>query len=1187
MMSGKKNKSSGFTLITTLMLLFLLSGLAIAMLMMVNTEVKVGTQDVQNNITFHASEGAIEKMTADIANLFTNTLSPNPQDITTLATNPGPPALSGISFPAGGYTLQPITNPPNCNGTPPGCVMVETPGVVQSGTFSGLNAELLQVNLQATAQGLLGDETQMSRTVEVAMIPVFQFGIFSDSDLGFFNNPTMTFNGRIHTNGDLYLGCVNGATCTFTNKISAYGNVVRANIPNGLGVAAIGDQGNVQIPGAANGCSGAQPECTTLPIAGDLWGSVVGAGGNAPASAYNSGGGAGSPSWVTLSQGTWTAGNKYLGGMMIDGNYGGPNATGATNLSLPFVQGAAAGIVPGLGNPPGPQNFEIVRRPPPGEVATSPLGASRLYNEAAIRILLSDRPDELPGGAADADNVRLANILNNQGNGNDYRLGVQTKFPAGFLPVLAGGQVYTTYFATASTAIPNPGTSTTNGNCTGGGTQLCFYSDWVFAPRPPVLATEYLNDGNVPLSQTVLAASGVTAAPATLTMQKNSYPWYTPVPTLNTVTAAADSQWNLIDGYLRVEFLPQNGACPGPGAQVNGYCAITREWLQLGFARGTTPPIASGVPYVAGQSNPVNPYAILMLQQPAKRNTGGWNNTGFAAVGAPDTVGTQPTAGCNGAGSQCDNGKPPETPNDLTLRAGGINDSWNGSCTGAGTVGTYCAAGAASITAFNWYPINFYDAREGEPNDVIWNNNSCTPQGVVNTVELDVGNLRQWLLGNIPGSGNLVNNTNQNGYVLYFSDRRGMLPNPNGTQTITGGVNPTTNISGDAGFEDVVNSGAANRAPDGALEGPPFGRAVSPEDANLNNRLDNFGAQNIGLGFGYLPTPAGPLAPASAYPPAGTTGTVNAKVNTAIPNVYLAGQANRMFCSTAGATAFSVVKNAWVSGARHGLKLVDGSLGNVPTIPGGVFPNSSGGFTVGSENPVYVLGNYNSNCPAAAGYEGCTTGNANYATSWPAPFGPGGADEPHSAASIVADTVTLLSNNWLDWNSILLQPTQPCPNGTAQGNGCNAGAPPTSPLTADNRAAATTWYRMAIATGDVQSWPFPGWAAANDIGIGTDGGVGNFLRFLESWGAGGANVQTLNYNGSMVNLFYSTYNTGLFKCCEYSVYFPPKRDYNFDTDFTTFSELPPGTPMFRDIDNLNYRQSFTACTVGASNTCTN
>ena len=35
----------------------------------------------------------------------------------------------------------------------------------------------------------MGDEVNMSRTVEVALIPVFQFGVFSDSDLGFFEQP--------------------------------------------------------------------------------------------------------------------------------------------------------------------------------------------------------------------------------------------------------------------------------------------------------------------------------------------------------------------------------------------------------------------------------------------------------------------------------------------------------------------------------------------------------------------------------------------------------------------------------------------------------------------------------------------------------------------------------------------------------------------------------------------------------------------------------------------------------------------------------------------------------------------------------------------------------------------------------------------------------------------------------------
>lgn len=54
--------------------------------------------------------------------------------------------------------------------------------------------------------------------------------------------------------------------------------------------------------------------------------------------------------------------------------------------------------------------------------------------------------------------------------------------------------------------------------------------------------------------------------------------------------------------------------------------------------------------------------------------------------------------------------------------------------------------------------------------------------------------------------------------------------------------------------------------------------------------------------------------------------------------------------------------------------------------------NNQGGFTVASENPVYVLGDYNSNVSD--------------------PFWTGGAGTtPHSAAAIIADAVTLLSLN--------------------------------------------------------------------------------------------------------------------------------------------------------------------------------
>ena len=48
---------------------------------------------------------------------------------------------------------------------------------------------------------------------------------------------------------------------------------------------------------------------------------------------------------------------------------------------------------------------------------------------------------------------------------------------------------------------------------------------------------------------------------------------------------------------------------------------------------------------------------------------------------------------------------------------------------------------------YNWYPINFYDAREGEVRDNQVVNNSCATNGVMNAVEIDVGNLKQWLAG--------------------------------------------------------------------------------------------------------------------------------------------------------------------------------------------------------------------------------------------------------------------------------------------------------------------------------------------------------------------------------------------------------------------------------------------------------
>ncbi|HLW88286.1 MAG TPA: hypothetical protein VKR57_07310 [Terriglobales bacterium] len=1074
--------NKGFTLVATLLLLLLMSGIAIGMLMMVSTEAKVGTQDVQNNTTFAGAEGAIEKMTSDLAGTFQNIESPTVSQIEGLSAL-APANTLAMSYPV--YTLTPATT---VNGA--GVVVPQTSfGQIASGPYQGLSAELLPVTLTATAQGPLGDEVNMTRTVQVALIPVFQFGIYSQSDLSFFAGVNLDFNGRVHTNGDLYLAAGTGDTLTFHDKMTAYGNIIRWELPNGNTNANTAHLGTVDIPTAAQGCDGLQPACRAMAA---TEGSVtVGA---APAT-WTTGGQNGG--WMTISTGTADY-NSWI----IDANQGLAGGTGAKQLSLPFVSGTA-------NNSASPQPYEIVRKPPAGELNTSLLGAARLYNEASIRVMLVDDPAELPGGATDTNNIRLANYKDPD-NGVDYSHGVVAGVPAA-MPGLGAGNNYTTYFATASSGVADP----TNWIQASSNPIAV---DWLTGPLypPPVVtlhdpsglnqAPYMVRDGG---GNAVTKAPGLAnldlcnpstpvsvppaAGPPVCDIAPTGYPYYSlaayPTITLPYPTVPANtSTWNLLDGYLRVEYRDATG----------NYHPVTQEWLALGFARGLTPPLTAG-------SNPINPNAILILQEPADRNHDGVVDVNGAAPNYT-TVCTKTSGGkCTQYTYTPYPGKPPEATTDSTTLS-----AWYGY--------SAQAAGSQSATQYNWYPINFYDAREGEARDVQTGDNSCAPVGIMNAVELDVGNLSQWLKGNTGTNGPNVDYASQNGYVLYFSDRRGMLPNPNGTQ-----VDPKNTKTGDSGFEDVVNRGSANGTPDNKLETTDPGKTESSEDANNNTVLDNFGSPNLGLGMGYIPVPSS--AAGTAYT---AKNQVNNLINaTAAPNFYL---------TTGRIPSCWIAQNNWVSGARHVLKLVDGTLGNLPVRPDLAFPNS-GGFTVGSENPVYIFGNYNTNAGD--------------------PIWAGKPDVPHAAAAVIADAVTALSNSWSDWESL------------------------NSPSSDGPRNATTTYYRTAVASGKNINFSVQGlaWAVGD---FGTDGGLHNFLRLLENWGG-----QTLNYNGSMVSMFYATYATGTDKNGGGTTYEPPARNYTFDADFTQPQQLPPGTPMFRDIDNLSYRQSFSACANVANGVCTN
>jgi hypothetical protein len=891
-MSRAKGRSRGFTLIAALLVLALLSAIAVSLLYMVHGAGQIGSNDLESNRAYYGAESGMELLTANLAALYQQNQSPTPAQLTNLTNSPPDSSMiSSMNY------QESITWTPDANGNP-----AARTSVISSGPSAGLTAEIIPLTLKVTATRPGGASVNMTRGVEVALIPVFQFGVFSDSDLSYFAGPPFAFQGRVHTNGNLFLAA-NSGPLVLDAKVTAVKEIIRDRLANNYS-SGTNYQGDVYAPNQNGGCdppnATTDPNCLKFVIGNASWN-----GGIPPAGAANSN--ASPNDWLSVSTG------------QFNGFIGNGTSLGVQPLTLPFVQGAAGAA----------QQIAIIRKPPLGESPTSATGSSREFNKANIRVLLAATQADLvadrPALVGDADNINLD--ANCAGNRTDNVTGVGVSpWAMAQLPANQGGTVYE--------------------------------PTWVGPPVGPVLA-----GGCVP--------------------------------------AAGANSWPLVDGWLRVEYKNPAG----------NWIGVTRTWLQRGFARGPAIPTAPG-------GNTAHPNAILVFQKLAgDRNLSGGPLT---AADGPQNL--------TGANSQ-----------------------------------------------YSWNPINFYDPREGFPRDSTTGTGlagtQCYVNGIMNAVELDVGNLNTWLLAN-PG---LVDFSGQNGYLVYFADRRGMLADPNAGNITTG----------EYGFEDVINSASATGTPDGVAE-PVGPTGFSPEDVDENNTLDRWGAANVGSGLKAL-----------------------AAINT-VNNPY-----QGVDCLNGG-------RQNIVTGARHVLRLVDGSLNNVPVRP----DNGLGGFTVAAENPVYVMGDYNSN----AGDPFWASPNAV-------------ADINHAAAAVIADSVTLLSNNWSDIVSMQ------------------------NPANLGGRPAATTYYRLAIAGGKNMNFPQPGVGGVS-ADFGTDGGVHNFLRYIEAWGGA-----TLSYRGSLVSLYYSQYATGTFKCCTL-VYNPPNRNYYFDTAFLDPNKLPPGTPMLQDVVNLTYWQDF-------------
>lgn len=192
-------------------------------------------------------------------------------------------------------------------------------------------------------------------------------------------------------------------------------------------------------------------------------------------------------------------------------------------------------------------------------------------------------------------------------------------------------------------------------------------------------------------------------------------------------------------------------------------------------------------------------------------------------------------------------------------------------------------------------------------------------------------------------------------------------------------------------------------------------------------------------------------------------------------------------------------------------------LAGVRLVNGRTLPTSgkSGvvkGLSVATPNPLYVLGDYNN----------------------PLNKPPGSNDtDGTEPAALFADALTILSAAWDDSKSA---------------------------ANYRSRKAEHTMVNAAIVTGSVYSQGANGNSPFS-------GGVMNLPRLLEDWGNGQSTRLTLNT--SMVNLFNSAKATAPWR--DPGIYYlAPIRVFNFDTNFTDPTKLPPGTPRMRTLIRSNW-----------------
>jgi hypothetical protein len=362
----KKRNERGVALAIAVIIVAIMAVVALTALTFSSTEIRIAGGDLQRTQAFYASSSALEKMNHDFSDLFRSKMRPTDADLSLIENSPPPELVTeGYFFDQSldedharlnalrAMQNLPATTYPRVN--------------IPEGPYAGLYATIVPYKMSSKATSIYnGTQVKLEREFNNYLVPLFQFGIFSNEDIEIHPGPLMTFNGRIHTNGNLYAL----RNTKFLNRVTMAGEFIRDATRGGEPNTQSGNENvwfevnsiNVQST-LGNGSMTSGSGTVGGP---NLPGSTPGTRGYFPGSPN----GIGNPGWESLSVRSPINGTpNRFGGQVLT------NTTGATQLKMPLELD-------------GSSPAELIKRTLPSD--SEILAASRYHSKSQVRILIDD-----------------------------------------------------------------------------------------------------------------------------------------------------------------------------------------------------------------------------------------------------------------------------------------------------------------------------------------------------------------------------------------------------------------------------------------------------------------------------------------------------------------------------------------------------------------------------------------------------------------------------------------------------------------------------------------------------------------------------------------------------------------------------------------------------------------------------